>query len=234
MPATVTATLKTTGNANLQGNAFVRFKLRNFAGFVPRVNATGVLAETTIDAFPDGSGAISQSVYQNNEISPDTTFYTIEFWDQGRITSSGNYLINGATDLDTAAQLNAPPVPPGFKLVLQNNGADNSSQQLLNLTSDDASVTITDEGNGQIDLSASSGQTTTGGTALLSGGSSVAIVNPFTGLQISVVVSYFGVTSNPGILSVVFAGDFSTFTIKSDNISDASHVNFIIQAGAPV
>src|SRR5216683_3264366 len=92
-PYTVTATLHTTGSAVLQGNAFCRFRLRNFAGFVPRVTGTAIVAETQIDAFPDINDLISQLVWGNSDITPSTTFYTVEFWDQGRITSSGNYLI---------------------------------------------------------------------------------------------------------------------------------------------
>lgn len=149
----VTATLNDPSGALLQGNAFVRFKLRNFAGFVPRVSGTSIVCETQIDAVPS-AGLISQALWGNNSISPANTFYTIEFWNGGRITSSGNYVINGATALNTAAQANAPQVPSGFLLVLQNNGAMNSSQQLLNIESSDSSVVITDMGAGTINLQA--------------------------------------------------------------------------------
>ena len=207
MPATVTATFKTTGAAVLQGNSYVRFKLRNFAGFVPRVQSTGVVVEPVIDVFPDSSGDISQSVYMNSEIVPDTTFYTIEFWDQGRITSSGNYLINGATDLDSASQLNSPPVPPGFNLVLQHNGEDNSSQNILNLTSEDSSVTISDLGSGQIDLSASGGG--------------------FSGINKQTATSYTLQASDKHKL-VVMATELSTVTIDS-----AFTTNFVVTISNP-
>jgi hypothetical protein len=153
---TVTATLIDPSGTGLQGNAFVRFKLRNYQGFVPVVTGTAVICETQIDAFPNGSGAVSQALWGNNNITPSTTFYTVEFWDQGRITSSGNYIFNANTNLNTAAQLNAPPVPAGFQLVLENNGVLNSSQNTLNLESTDSSVVITDEGNGTLNLQASS------------------------------------------------------------------------------
>lgn len=154
---TVTATLNDPSGSALQGNAFIRFRLRNFAGFIPQVTGYSVPCETQIDAFPNSSGLISQAIVPNADISPSTTFYTVEYWNNGRITSSGNYIINGATNLNTAAQLNAPPVPPGFQLVLQNNGQDNSSQSTLNLENTDGTVTITDEGGGTINLSASGG-----------------------------------------------------------------------------
>jgi hypothetical protein len=138
-------------------NSYLRFRLRNFQGFVPTVQGTAIIVETQIDALPGAGGAISQLLWPNSAITPGTTFYTCEFWSQGRIVSSGNWLINGATNLNTAAQLNTPPVPPGFELVLQNNGADNSSQSTLNLESTDSSVIITDEGSGNINLQAATG-----------------------------------------------------------------------------
>jgi len=154
---TVTAVLNDPSGGALQGNAFVRFKLRNFQGFVPRVSGTAIVCETQIDSLPDGSGNISQALWGNNNITPSTTFYTVEFWNQGRITSSGNYTFDADTNLNTAAQLNSPPVPPGFLLVLENNGTLNSSQSTLNLESSDGSVTITDEGAGTLNLQTASG-----------------------------------------------------------------------------
>ena len=173
----VTATLNDPSGAALTGNAFVRFKLRGFAGFVPRVSGTSILCETQIDS-PSVAGAISQALWGNNAITPANTWYTVEFWNGGRITSSGNYVINGATALNTAAQSNAPSVPSGFLLVLQNNGANNSSQQLLNLESTDASVTITDKGAGTINLQAAGGG---GGSSTLAGDTDVAITTPLNG-----------------------------------------------------
>jgi hypothetical protein len=152
-PYTVTATLNTTGSAALQGNAFVRFKLRNFAGFVPRVAGTAVIAETQIDAFPNGSGLVSQLVWGNSDLTPSTTFYTIEFWDQGRITSTGNYLVNANMDLGTSGQINTPPPPPGFTFVLQTNEVVNGSQTLLDLHAGPG-VTLTDNGTGRVTVTA--------------------------------------------------------------------------------
>jgi hypothetical protein len=53
-------------------------------------------------------------------------------------------------------------VPSGFSLVLEHNGALNSSQSTLNLQSANGSVTITDLGSGNIDLLASTGLTVNG------------------------------------------------------------------------
>lgn len=155
---TVTATLQDPSGTALTDAAFVRFRLRNFQGFIPQIQGTGVICETQIDALPNGSGQISQLLWPNNVITPGTTFYTVEYWSNGRFTSAGNYLIDANTDLDTAAQLNAPPVPEGFLLVLQHNSTLNSSQNTLNLENTDGSVTITDEGGGTLNLTANTGQ----------------------------------------------------------------------------
>lgn len=153
-PITVTASLTDASSTALQGSAFVRFRLRGFSGFVPRVSGTSVICETQIDALPSGAGAISQTLWKNSDITPSSTFWTVEFWDLGRITSSGNYIFNANTDLGTAAQINTPPVPAGFSLLLENNSVLNSSQSTLNLVNSDGSVVITDLGAGNIRLNA--------------------------------------------------------------------------------
>jgi hypothetical protein len=155
-PYTVTATLNDPGNNALQGNAFVRFRLRNFQGFVPQVSGTAILAETQIDALPNGSGLISQVLWGNSDITPSTTYYTVEWWNAGRRTSAGNYIFDATTNLNTASPVVTVPTPPGVSpLVLENNGTLNSSQTTLNLESTDSSVVITDEGAGTLNLQAS-------------------------------------------------------------------------------
>lgn len=162
-PIIVTATLQDVSASALVGNSFLRFRLRNYAGFAPRVAGTSVIAETQIDAFPNGSGLVTQNLWANNILTPSTTFWTVEAWDLGRIVWSANYIFNANTDLGTAAQLNTPPVPPGFSLVLENNGALNSSQNILNLVNTDNSLLITDLGAGNIQLnSKASGFATSG------------------------------------------------------------------------
>jgi hypothetical protein len=156
MPATitVTATVQDPSGTALAGNSFVRFRLRNFTGFVPQISGTSILPETQIDATPT-NGLISQALWPNNAITPSTTFYTVELWNQGRITSSGNYIFNTSTNLNSAVQVNAPPVPSGFSLVLENNGALNSSQSTLNLVNG-SNITITDSGAGALSIAAAS------------------------------------------------------------------------------
>ena len=161
---TVTATITDPSGASLLGNALVRFRLRNYTGFVPVVSGTSVLCETQIDAYPNPAGAISQILTCNTAISPINTFYTVEFWNQGRIVTSANYYFNANTSLNTASNINPAPAPAGpSSIIFENNGVLNSSQTLLNITSTDGSIVITDEGSGTLNLQAvTTGFSTTG------------------------------------------------------------------------
>ena len=182
---TVTATITDPSGASLLGNALVRFRLRNYTGFVPVVSGTSVLCETQIDAYPNPAGAISQILTCNTAISPINTFYTVEFWNQGRIVTSANYYFNANTSLNTASNINPAPAPAGpSSIIFENNGVLNSSQTLLNITSTDGSIVITDEGSGTLNLQAvTTGFSTTGYGGFWSAGFPIMsmYVNNFTG-----------------------------------------------------
>jgi hypothetical protein len=75
---------------------FIRFRLRNFAGTVPTFSLAPVAITATCAA-----GSISQNIIPNSGISPTGTFYTVEQWSNGRITSSNNFIITAAGDLST-------------------------------------------------------------------------------------------------------------------------------------
>ena len=130
---TVTAKLETVDGNGLQGSSFVRFRLRNFSGFVPRILSSSIIVPTYFDSFPDANGNISQDLVGNDSIFPISTFYTVEFFNQGRITASGNYIISGAGpfDLNTQEQI-ILPLPPLFNFILETNGVMNPNQQLFN------------------------------------------------------------------------------------------------------
>ena len=147
----ITATIVDPSQTNLLGNAFIKFRLRNFTGFVPQVAGTSLIVEDTIAAYPSPAGVISQVLTCNTAISPPGTFYTSEMWNQGRIISSGNYIFNSNTSLNTASNINPAPAPAGpSSIIFENNSVLNSSQTLLNLTS--TQFSITDFGNGQLDI----------------------------------------------------------------------------------
>jgi hypothetical protein len=149
----ITATITDPSQTNLLGNAFIKFRLRNFTGFVPQVVGTSLIVEDTIDAYPNPAGVISQVLTCNTAISPVNTFYTCEMWNQGRIVSSANYIFNGNTSLNTAGNLNPAPAPYApYGILFENNGAPNSSQYVLNLESTDGTVAITDVGGGTLNL----------------------------------------------------------------------------------
>jgi hypothetical protein len=82
-------------NPNLAAT-FIRFRLRGFAGSVPRVGGYPVTVTATTAV-----GSISQTLHSNSAIVPAGTFYTIELWSNGCITSSANYVINGSGDLSS-------------------------------------------------------------------------------------------------------------------------------------
>lgn len=82
--------------ASTLASTFFRFKLRNFAGTVP----TFSLAPVTITATC-AAGSISQAIVPNSGIGPSGTFYTIEQWSNGRLTSSANYIITESGDLSS-------------------------------------------------------------------------------------------------------------------------------------
>ena len=182
---TVTATITDPSSTSLLGNAFVRFRLRNFTGFVPIVSGSNLICEDQIDAYPNPAGAISQVLTCNTAISPANTFYTCEFFNQGRIVSSANYYFNANTSLNTASNINPAPAPAGpSSIIFENNGVLNSSQTLLNITSTDGSIVITDEGSGTLNLQAvTTGFSTTGYGGFWSAGFPMMImyVASFTG-----------------------------------------------------
>lgn len=174
---TVTGTFQDATSASLQGNAFVRFRLRNFAGFVPRVLGTAILVETQIDVFPASNGTFSTQLWGNDNIdpgaasNPPSTFYTIEFWNGGRITSQANFSIVGSSfDLGTSAQTSAPSAPKNSaapSILLETNGVKNGSQTKFNAVAG-SGITITDDGAGDVTFAAA-----TGGSSLTGAGSSV-------------------------------------------------------------
>jgi hypothetical protein len=99
---TVTAKLLDAAGAPLI-EAFVRFRLRNFSGRIPRILSDSVVAEVQLDAAPDGAGLVTQPLWGNDNIDPAGTFYTVEYRNQGRITSTANYQIIGSSfNLGTA------------------------------------------------------------------------------------------------------------------------------------
>lgn len=109
----------------------------------------------------DANGAIpaGTQILANDELHPDGTYYHV------RITSGNGYYeqfqLIGSSPININALVPSPlNVAAGTQaknIELQTNGTDNVSQTKLNLHSSDGSVTITDDGHGDINLQSSGG-----------------------------------------------------------------------------
>jgi hypothetical protein len=106
----VTGNLKTVLGENLGSNTFIRFRLRNYKPNRPLVEGVGIIGQTTKDVTPDSNGLISTTVYDNDFIDPTNTFYTLEFYLQGRFVFAASYEITGSTfDFNTANPISTVP-----------------------------------------------------------------------------------------------------------------------------
>ena len=115
MATTVTVNLMSIFGANLSTNTFVRFTLRNYGRNVPRITSSGVLAKVVQEAYPDGSGLVTQAVDSNTDITPSGTYYNVEYFHQGTRTASALFLITGGSmNLNSASPITTTPVvtPP--------------------------------------------------------------------------------------------------------------------------
>lgn len=102
--------------AGVSGQTFVRFRLKNWSGNIPRVNGIGIMANIQVDALPDGTGHFSTPLYGNDSLTPANTLYEVQFWQNGRLVTAGLYNFTAANcpsgcNLDTFAQLNPAPNP---------------------------------------------------------------------------------------------------------------------------
>lgn len=114
--------LKNVLTANQVGDAFVRIRLRNYSGNIPRVMASSVIIAPQIDVRPNGSGVISTTVYGNDQIDPQGTFYTLEFWQKGQMQFAQNFQVCKVTttlcpgtqpfDFNSALPLKQYPTQP--------------------------------------------------------------------------------------------------------------------------
>ncbi len=107
----VTINLKTVLGESLGTNTFVRFRLRNFKPNSPRVTGTGIIVQVRKDVSPDSNGLVSTNVFENSAITPSGTFYTLEYYFQGRFVQAASYTISGTSfDVNSAAALSEVPV----------------------------------------------------------------------------------------------------------------------------
>jgi hypothetical protein len=156
---TVTGTVVGANSTPTASSAFVRFRLQNFAGNIPRLNgsapcASGAVLPFVVDVKPNSSGAISQVICGNDVIAPQTcgvggsspcTFYTVEYWYQGAVQYAWNFSITGGSfNLDTAVPLPVipnPPNPPSSSAIP--GGAFSTKTMAYTLTLNDGWVNVT-------------------------------------------------------------------------------------------
>lgn len=145
---------------NLLANGYLKMKL-NQDGTVPGV--CNVCSGIEISIQLDGSGSVvtspTQSVWGNDAVMPVNSYYVVTgYTEQGQPAWGPNIQqVIGSGPFDVGTWIPNQVISwtnpnAGRQLSLQNNGVLNSSQNVLNLESTDASVTITDEGSGNINL----------------------------------------------------------------------------------
>jgi len=159
---------------NVLSNGQLKFRLSQDASVSGVGNiCSGV--EITIPLDADGNVVTSpaQYLWGNDSLLPINTYYRVTGYTFAGQPAWGpnNQQVEGSGTFDLGtwvpnSVISWMPVV-NQPLVLENNGVLNSSQALLNLESSDSSVTITDEGGGNINLQAGGGtfQTTIGSTA---------------------------------------------------------------------
>ena len=159
---TVTGNVEDILGGNLtptNSTAFVRFRLRNFSGFAPRTNGAGsgvcagtVFVSTQKDVSPNGSGAISTTLCGNDVISPANTYYTLEFWTNGKMQTSQNFQIcgtpstcgapvGGSFNFNTATPLASPPVPSPINFFVAMNPGAGVNQTIVQQAGTSLNVT---------------------------------------------------------------------------------------------
>lgn len=137
-PTPVTGNVQSILGANTTSNAFVRFRLRNFSGYVPRVNGIGVINIASVDVTPNSSGIVSTTLWGNDVIlpGPNITYYTFEFWANGQLLASEDFQLActpvagsctaGTFNFNTASPITQPPIPiPFFPVFLNPIGSQN-------------------------------------------------------------------------------------------------------------
>lgn len=119
---TLTATLDTlTGVAagSTANPAKLRICLCGFTSFLPRIAGTAMVAATGPTDFYSTGSAISETLWGNDQITPGSTFYSIEILDgEDNVVQCGAYILTGSGgDLSSLTPIVPAPAPAGGGLV---------------------------------------------------------------------------------------------------------------------
>jgi len=153
---------------DLEGNVLVDGYLRLFLSQDANVAGVGnicagIYVQIQLDAYGNVSVEPPQYAWGNNQMLPVNTFYKVSgYTAAGQLAFGPNNQqiigVDGQFDAGTWVPNQVISwVPPLQPLELEVNGTANEDQSILNLYSSNASVTITDEGDGNINLQAASG-----------------------------------------------------------------------------
>jgi hypothetical protein len=202
----------------LEGDVLVNGYLRLFLSQDANVAGvgnicSGIFVQIQLDEFGNVSVEPPQYAWGNNQMLPVNTFYKVSGYSaSGQLAWGPNNQqiigVDGQFDVGTWIPNQVISwVPPLQPLELEVNGTANEDQTLLNLTAG-SGITITDEGNGEIEIS--SGATSSGlnivpispfsGGAGNLQGDSIVLCMPAgliqaTGTSLKVGLSFYNITS---------------------------------------
>lgn len=107
---TITGVLDASSGAVEAG--WVTFTLVNYGLNVPKVTGTAIVVDLQMKAQANGSGAFSQVLWGNNQISPANTYYAVQFFSAlGNPSEVQIYSFVGSGTFDISTLTPVPPNP---------------------------------------------------------------------------------------------------------------------------
>jgi hypothetical protein len=130
---------------------------------------SGIKGSLNLDNTGSVAASPAQYMWPTDQMSPSNITYTVWVYSaNGELAWGPNYGLTvpsgaGSFNLCTWVpnQIGSSSGASGGSLTLQVNGVNNAVQSILNLESTDSSVTLTDEGNGSVNLQVSGGAPST-------------------------------------------------------------------------
>jgi hypothetical protein len=206
---------------NLLANGYLEFVLSQDSSVSGVGNiAAGITVRIQLDSAGNAASSSStptaadQYIWGNDSLTTPNTFYKVTgYTEQGQPAwGPNNQQVIGSSPFDLGTWVPNTVfswTPPVQQISLNVNGTPTSSQIRQNLESTDDSVTITDEGDGNINLQAASGFAAgsnilslppfTGGAGNLAGYTTILVIPAgmvqATGSSLRVGISFYNITS---------------------------------------
>lgn len=113
MPTTCTVTGNLQFLTGSTDQGYVLFDLINFGDYIPRVIGTTNIVKRSTLVQADASGAVSTTLWGNDNINPAGTLYQVSVMDDSKVVIQyDTFNITGSTfDLNSASPTPAPPAP---------------------------------------------------------------------------------------------------------------------------